>query len=450
MPTYPRSFPPAARWALLPVCLALGGCGSSEQKSPDAVRPRVEVSLPVSEEVTDYEDYTGNTVSIPSVALRARVSGYLEKVMFKEGTEVKKGEPLFVIDPRPYKDDYDHALANVEQAKAHLTRVTADYHRAEELLPRKAISQSDFDLAKGDRDEAVAAVGQAKAALETSQQNLDWTTVLAPVNGRISRQMVDPGNLVKADDTVLTSIVLLDPMYVFFYVDERSMLKFRRLLQAGKVKSSQDARLPVLLGLSDEAGYPHQGVIDFVDNHLDQMTGTLMIRGRFPNTDRLLSPGMFARIRVPVGSPHQALLVAQRALRSDQGRPFLYIVGPDNKVISRRVEVGAVRNGMQVIEKGLSAGERIVLSGLQQIKAKMKVRPKMVEMTAEERVAAPPAAAAAAEPAARGTLAAAAATPAAAAPPAAATPRAAGPKAAAPTKPAVPRSTPRRKEVQPH
>ena len=443
-------FRPRARWALLPVCLALCGCGSSEQKSPEAVKPRVEVSIPLSEEVTDYEDYTGNTVSIPSVALRARVSGYLEKVMFKEGTEVKKGDRLFVIDPSPYKDDYDHALANVEQAKAHLTRVTADYHRAEELLPRKAISQSDFDLAKGDRDEAVAAVGQAKAALETSQQNLDWTTVLAPVSGRISRQMVDPGNMVKADDTVLTSIVLLDPMYVFFYVDERSMLKFRRLLQAGKVKSSQDARLPVLLGLSDETGYPHQGVIDFVDNHLDQMTGTLMIRGRFPNTDRLLSPGMFARIRVPIGSPHQALLVAQRALGSDQGRPFLYVVGPDNKVISRRVEVGALRNGMQVIEKGLSAGERIVLSGLQQIKAKMEVRPIMVEMTAEEQALTPPPAAAAAEPAAGGKPAVGAAESAASAPPAAATPRAAGPKAAAATKPAAPPSTPRRKKLQPH
>ena len=164
--------------------------------------------------------------------------------------------------------------------------------------------------------------------------------------------MVDPGNLVKADDTVLTSIVLLDPMYVYFFVDERSMLKFRRLLHAGKVKSAQEAKLPVLLGLSDETGYPHQGIIDFVDNHVDQMTGTLMIRGQFPNTDRLLSPGMFARVRVPVGGPHQALLVAERALGSDQGRRFVYVVDKDNKVVYRPVEVGLLRNGLRSDRQG--------------------------------------------------------------------------------------------------
>ena len=177
-----------ARWAVLPLCLALLGCGLSPQKPPEAAKPRVLVSIPVSEEVTDYEDYTGNTASMPNVDLRARVSGYLEEVLFKEGTEVTKGKRLFIIDRRPYQADYDHALANVEQAKAHLTRVTADYHRAQELLPMKAISQSDFDLAKGDHDEAIAAVAQAQAALETSKMNLDWTIVTAPDNGRISRE----------------------------------------------------------------------------------------------------------------------------------------------------------------------------------------------------------------------------------------------------------------------
>jgi RND family efflux transporter MFP subunit len=436
-----KSFPAAARWALLPVCLALFGCGLSQQKPPDPNKPRVEVSIPVSQEVTDYEDYTGNTASKPSVELRARVSGYLEKVLFKEGMEVKEGDPLFLIDRRPYQDDYDHAVANLEQAKAHLTRVTADYHRAEELLPMKAISQSDFDLAKGDHDEALASVNQAKAALETSKQNLDWTLVIAPVSGRISRQMIDPGNLVKADDTVLTSIVLLDPIYVYFFVDERSMLRFRRLLHAGKVKSAQDARVPVLLGLSDEAGYPHEGVIDFVDNHVDQMTGTLTIRGQFPNGDRLLSPGMFARIRVPIGSPHEALLVSERALGSDQGRRFVYVVDKDDKVVYRPVEIGLLRNGLRVIEKGLSPGERIVLSGLQQIKSGDTVQPEVVEMTAEEPAAAPPSAVAASPPAA--------APQPAGTKPAAATKRAAGVKPAAPPKAAMSKNPPRRKQLQP-
>ncbi len=364
--------------------ITLAGCASSSQKPADPPALPVQVATPVAEEVTDFDDFQGSTVSLPSVDLRARVTGYLEKVLFKEGMEVKAGDRLFVIDRSPYQAAYDQALANVSQAKAHLERVTADYHRAQELLPRRAISQSDFDLAKGDHDEGAAAVEVAQAALKNAKLNLDWTIVTAPISGRISWQRMDPGNLVQANTTLLTTIVALDPIFAYFYVDERSMLRARRLIRAGKMKSAQETQIPIFLGLSDEEGYPHEGKIDFVDNAVDQMTGELRIRGVFPNPGRLISPGMFARIRVPLGSPHRALLVSERALGMDQGKRFLYVIDAKDTVVYRPVEVGALVKGLRVIETGLSPGERVALSGLQQIRPKTKVAPQPVTMTAEE------------------------------------------------------------------
>ncbi len=405
---------------LLLLWLAMCGCGPAGAGAPELKPPHVLVSKPVRDVVTDYEDFTGETRAVKSIDVRARVTGYLEKVRFTEGAEVKEGEKLFEIDPRTYQADYDRALANVGLAKAHLERVTADFKRAQELLPMKAISKSDFDLAKGDHDEGAASVAVAEAALHTAKLNLDWCVVTAPISGRISRQRIDPGNLVQADNTILTTIVSLDPMYAYFYVDERSMLRFRRLLRAGKIKSAQEAQLPVLLGLSDEDGYPHEGTINFVDNALDQMTGTLQIRGRFPNPanpNRLLSPGMFARVRVPIGDAHEALLVSERALGSDQGEKFVYVVGPHNNVAERRVKVGALRNGLRVIEDGISPGDRVVLSGLQQIHPGKPVDPEDVKMTAEEPLVAPASSVAAAPAAAPKTT----ADPAAATKPAPAT-----------------------------
>ncbi len=302
--------------------------------------------------------------------------------------EVKAGDKLFVIDPRTYQADYDHAAANVALARAHLERVAADFKRAEELMPRKAISQSDFDLAKGDRDEGAASVKVAEAARDTAKQNLDWTIVTAPISGRISRQMIDPGNLVKADDTVLTTIVSQDPIYAYFDVDERTSLEFRRMLEAGKVQSARDVRVPVWLGLSDEEGYPHEGRIDFVDNALDPMTGTLQLRGKFANPKGLLAPGMLARVRVPVGTPHRAILVPEGALGSDQGKRFLYVVGKDNKVEYRPVTVGSLRDGLRVIEQGLSEKERVVVGGLQAISPNKVVRVKESKTAGQEPAAA--------------------------------------------------------------
>ena len=277
-------------------------------------------------------------MAVKTVDVRARVQGYLEKVLFKEGMEVKEGEPLFIIDPRIYKAEYDRALANLAQAKAHLTRTDGRLERAKELLPEQAIAQSDYDLAKGDRDEAVGLVEVAEAALHTTKLNLDWTVVTAPISGRISNQRVDPGNLVLADNTLLTTIVSLDPVYVYFDVDERTSLGIRRQISAGKVKSARESEGKVSLALADEGpNFIHAGTIDFIDNAVDPMTGTLRLRGVFPNPQRIILPGNYAKVRTQVGDPHEAIMVAEKALGSDQGERFLYVVKEEERQGESRI-----------------------------------------------------------------------------------------------------------------
>jgi RND family efflux transporter MFP subunit len=352
---------------------SLGGCGRSQGKGGNPPPPEVSVSLPVSREITDYVNFTGHMEATKTVVIRARVSGYLQKVLFKEGAEVHEGDPLFEIDRRTYQADYNRALANLNLAKAHLTRMEANYKRAKDLIEKQAISQQDFDQAVGDRDEAAATVGVADAALNSSDLNLTWTRVIAPISGRISRQLIDPGNMVKADDTALTTIVTQDPMYAYFDVDERTALEFRRLIQSGKVKSARQFEIKIRAGLVDEAGYPHEGTIDFVDNVVDMPTGTLRLRGVFPNPDNILKPGLFVRVQVPKGDPHESLMVEERALNTDQGKKFVYVVNEKDEVVRRDVELGSLNDGLRVIQRGLSPKDRVILSGLQSVKRGMKV-----------------------------------------------------------------------------
>ncbi len=358
----------------------LNGCGHSPAQISDPPAPEVEVGLPVTKQIVDYVDFTGRTDAMPTIDVRARVSGYLDKVKFREGFDVKEGDVLFLIDPRTYQADYDSKVANLAQARAHLTHMESNYKRAENLIAKQAVSQADFDLAVGDRDEAEAAVKKAEADLHTADLNLKWTRVLAPISGRISRQNIDPGNMVKADETVLTTIVSLDPIYAYFDVDEAAMLRFRRLMEAGKVKSAREAKSPVYLGLADEDDkYPHEGTIDFVDNRLNASTGTLRLRGRFDNHKQFLSPGMFVRIRVPIGPMHQAILATERAIGSDQGQKFLYVLNEKNEVVYREVQIGAFQNGLRVIESGLGPDERFIVNGLQRVKPGDTVQPKLVQ-----------------------------------------------------------------------
>jgi membrane fusion protein, multidrug efflux system len=364
--------------------LTMAGCDKGQAaptKKPALTE--VVVSQPVVKEVTDYEYFVGRTEAKARVEVRARVSGYLDKVFFREGDEVKEGDPLFAIDDRSYHAERDQKKAALAQAEAHLKRLESDYKRASDLLPQNAISQTEFDQISGDRDEAVAAVKLAQAALDMAQLNLDWTRVNATLDGRIGKQMIDPGNMVQADLTPLTTIVSQDPVYAYFDVDERTTLKVRRMIRSGNVKSWRDASMPVYLKLADEPDterYPHEGTINFSDNQLDPMTGTLRLRGSFPSLKRILSPGLYVRIQLPIGRAHPATLIPEDALGTDQGKKFVYVVNDKNEIEYRPVTLGKLQDRLRVIEDdaqgrpALKPGERVVIEGLQKIKQGTKVQ----------------------------------------------------------------------------
>jgi RND family efflux transporter MFP subunit len=366
------------RSLLLLAGVGLAGCEPSHPTTLDSNAPEVFVSLPVTEVVREYEDFTGQTQAMHTIEVRARVSGYLSKVYFEEGAEVKQGALLFEIDPRPYQAELSRTKANVAQNEAHRKRLDYDYQRARRLVPSGSMGREDFDKVAGDFAEAEAAVRVAKAQQETAELNVGFTTVTAPIAGRISRRLIDPWNMVKADETPLTNIVSLDPIYAYFDVDEANAL---RLVRQGKIallqKKTELSKNPngfdVSLGLGDEEGFPHLGYVDFVDNQIDGNTGTLRMRGVFPNTDRLLSPGLFVRIRLPMAAPHPALLVSEQALGRDQAQKFVYVVNNEEKVEYRRLKVGRLYGGLREVTEGLSPKERVIVSGLQRVRPNQKV-----------------------------------------------------------------------------
>ncbi len=371
--------------ALLSGCVG-AGCAKTQAKQGDPPPDEVLVSKPTVDEVTDFEEFIGHTDAMFSVEVRARVTGYLDKVNFNDGDEVEKGALLFTIDARPYQATFDQTHALLEQGNAKLTRLTADHRRADALLRRSAIGPEEYDRIQGDYAESKASIGAAKATLDMAQLNLDWTKVTAPISGRLSRRMVDPGNLVKLDETLLTTIVTLDPMYVNFDIDERTMLKIRRLIAEGRIKSRQEADVPILVGLSDEEDFPHKGTINFSDNKLDSSTGTLRVRGVIANPKpRLLSPGLFVRVRLPIGQAHKSVLIAEQAIGTDQGRKFVYVVNKTKLkskdkatgkeierdaevVINQPIKVGSLYKGLRVIDQGLKLDDRVVVSGLQRVR----------------------------------------------------------------------------------
>lgn len=369
----------AATLALLALLvLPLAGCTSSGPAPMPPKTPIVLVSKPVAKEITDYEDFTGRTEAVASVDVRARATGYLDKILFKDGALVKQGDVLFEIDPRVYQAEVKKTESAVTQAEATRKRMQQDFNRAESLLAKRSISQGDYDKAAGEWSEAEAAVGVAHALRDLARLNLSFTKVTAPISGLVSRRYVDPGNLIKADDTLLTSIVTLDPMYASFDVDERTVLRLKRLIYEGKIRAI-DKEVPFLIGLADEDGFSHQGTINFVDNKIDPGTGTLRVRGTFANSKLMYSPGLFVRIRLLVGEPRMALLVPERALGTDQGQKFLYVVDPKGEAIYRPVKVGPLHGGMRAIEKGLLRDEEVIVSGMQKVRPNAKVETRLVD-----------------------------------------------------------------------
>jgi RND family efflux transporter MFP subunit len=386
---YPSTILPISE-LVLGFCLVLTGCARAPSESPTAAPISVAVSHPFEREVTDYADFTARTAAVNSLEVRARVTGYLVKMPFKEGALVKAGDLLFEIDPRPYRAQYEQAEGQVRLNEASLNLARANYERNRPLVESRAISPQELDQYAATVAETQAQVEASKASLVVQKLNLDFTQVTAPIDGRVSRYFLTLGNLVNADQTLLTTVVSVDPMYAYFDVDERTVQRVQSLIREGKAKSASETVWPVSLGLATEKGFPHQGTINFVDNQVNPKTGTLRVRGVFPNKDESLSPGFFARVRVPIGPPHQALLVSDRVLDNDQGQKILYVVNDKKEVVSRAVRVGAVHDGLREIEDGLKPGERVIVNGLQLVRPGLIVEPKLTDMpvsTADRRSA---------------------------------------------------------------
>ncbi len=365
------------RLPLVGLVLLLVAC-EPRQASPPPPPPKVTVSQPVVRDVVESDEYTGRLEAVESVDVRARVSGYLQTVHFTDGTNVKKGALLFVIDPRPYQAELNRTKAALEQAKAQYERTQKDFARAQQLVKTRAMSQEEVDTRAAEQRQAEEAVQAARAAVDATQLNVEFTQVKAPISGRISREFVTAGNLIMggtADSTLLTRIVSLDPIYGYFDVDERSYLKYARLWRDGKPTDSREVKISVDLGLADERGFPHQGQLDFVDNRLDPNTGTMTGRAIFLNPNLTLVPGLFARVRLPGSSKYQALLVPDEAIGSDQTQRFAFVVDDQNIVEYRKLELGPMIDGLRVIRDGLKPEDWVIVNGVQRVRPGAKVDP---------------------------------------------------------------------------
>lgn len=360
---------------------ACGGHGDSPPAQSAFPGPDVKVAQPLYQPVTEWDEFTGRVEAIHAVDIRARVGGHLEKVNFTAGAKVNKGDLLFLIDPKPFKAQFNYATAELERAKSRHELAKNDLRRAESLYKEKAISAEEFDMRSKGLREAGAAVDSAEANLFSARINLDYCEIRAPISGRIGREMMTAGNLVTGGDTtVLTSIVSTDPVYVYVDVDEQALLKYRRQIQ--QQQGGIDLKgTPVELALADESVYLHKGQIDYVSPREDTSTGTVTLRSVFPNPDELLSPGFFAHIRVRSGAPYQAVLIPDRAIATDQAQRFVWVMTQDNHVEYRKVEPGARIGQMRVISQGLQATEWVVVDGVQKLKPGIQVKPERISLT---------------------------------------------------------------------
>lgn len=382
-------------------CILTLGCHGEPPVVASVPPPAVSVAAPVEREVIDFDEYTGRIAAVEEVEVRARVRGYLVKINFTEGVEVKEGDVLFEVDPRPFQAELDAAKGQVAQWEAKLARAEADVARNERLLPKGAASQKDLDSAIADRGEARAAIQSALAAVKRAALDVEFATVTAPVSGRVSRASVTRGNLVNAgggEATLLTKIVSYNPIYVYFDIDERALVQYqqevrKRASGSERVTNVREAKIPVQLGLAGESGFPHEGVVDFSNNQVNSQTGTIQVRGVFANANRLFTPGLFARVRVSVGDKYQAVLVPERAIGTDQGQKYLLAVNDKNVVEYRAVTLGRLHDSLRVIREGLKPGELVIVNGIQRARPGLTVTPQRVEVATlgTATAAAPPA-----------------------------------------------------------
>ena len=340
--------------------------------------PKVTISQPRLQTVTNWDEYPGHVEAAQMVEVRPRVAGYIESIHFEDGSEVKAGDLLFVIDPKPYQADLDRAEAQRRQAETRLDLAKNDLQRAEALRGTKAISEEEYDGRSKAVREAEANLAAAWAAQKAARLNLDYTRVTAPIAGKIGRRRVTPGNLVQMQSnngasTLLATIVSLDPIYCYFDVEEGAFLKYRASAQNAAAAEAKTAGVACEIGLVSEQGFRHHGHLDFFDNQVNPQTGTIRLRAVFDNPDRTLVPGMFANLRVMAGPPEQALLIPDVAVLSDQGYKYVYVVDAESKVQPRSIETGRAHDALREVKKGLSSDDRVVVNGLVMLRPGGKV-----------------------------------------------------------------------------
>ena len=362
------------------LALLATGCKPAQSATPPAAPPPPEVTVqrPVQKDVMDWDEYPGRMEATEMVDIQARVNGYLKSIAFKDGSEVKKGDLLFLIDARPYQAELDRTLADLQQAESNLELMSNDVVRAERMLASKAISEEEADTRSSSTRMAVADVARARASVETARLNLDYTRITAPISGRIGRKMMTEGNLVNGNQgqsSTLASIVSLDPVYCYFEVDEHSILKYQKLAREEKSENIRDGKVICELELANETGFPHHGLLDFVDNQVDPASGTMRLRAVFPNPDRVLQPGFFARVRVPGSARYPALLVPDAAVGTDQNQKNVSVVNSSNVVEYRIVTLGPMADGLRVVRDGLRPEDEVIVNGLMSARPGTTVKP---------------------------------------------------------------------------
>ena len=347
----------------------LTACSGSQAETAGPPPPQVSAAPVLVKPVSQRDDFSGRVEAVQSVELRPRVSGYIDKVNYVEGQELKKGDVLFTIDARSYRAELARAQAELARARTQADLGRSEAARAKRLAEMQALSTEEYEQRRANADQAQANVAAAQAALETARLNLEWTQVRAPIDGRAGRALVTAGNLVSAGDaaSVLTTVVSLDKVHVHFDADERAFLRYAEMARNGERPSERDGKVPVQVALADESDFPHTGVVDFLDNQVDRSTGTIRARALLDNADRAFTPGLYARVRLLGSGEFKAALVDDKAVLTDQDRKYVYVVDKEGKAQRRDIQLGRTAEGLRIVQQGLAAGDRVIIDGVQKV-----------------------------------------------------------------------------------
>ena len=360
--------------------LAITACSRGGAQAGAPPPPEVDAARVVVKPVRQWDEFSGRIAATDAVEVRARVSGYIDRIAFKDGDEVKAGDLLFVIDPRPYRAAYDSAVAQLARARAAEQLAQEQEKRAQALIAAKAISREEFDTRRAGSTQSNADVRVAEAAVATAKLNLGFTEVRSPIAGRVGRAMLTLGNLAQADQSVLTSVVSQDPVYVYFQPDEQTFLRYAELARKGERAKSAN---PVRVGLATDKDHPYTGTLNFINNQVDPATGTINLRAVMPNPDRIFTPGLYARVQLEGSAEVTAILIDDKAVMTDQDRKYVYVVGPENKAVRKDVTLGDFADELRIVRSGLDANDKVIVAGLQKIFVpNTPVKPKIVAMGA--------------------------------------------------------------------